>query len=537
MESSIPWRSGPLREAGSREPQIGCVEAPEDELDHTGPKLAGLRFQFISETGHSPPKGAARRLIRSQVRRDVKQNRKQNSLSKQVPRLLHPHSESNKTKESSNSATLGLLSHLILTNANTSLNRGLASNRIDPFNTLPVDKRGNSHYLIGQYYTTFQPTNHPYSPVRPAFRKEEFLSFAVSDCAILHATLGHVAMTLCDLAGIKSNPDLVYHVGQAITLVNKRIANRSHKAITKETIFAVACLTSLELRSSPIARVKIHLDGLEALVKSKGGIRALVSHPLTLRFTCWVDNLCSIAMNSKPRFELVSPAPDPEDLEPCTLLGERYKTKLSNLAGIQDLSQETIEVYRILRYLIAEKEMVLGSQKMGTEAEFESLRSYTDQLMHRLIALVQHKIPKSNQNAVIYSLFGNAALAHIVMFTRNATPRVGVPILMSTRIRTSLDIINLRSFQIAYPEMMLWIIMMGGLASIGTPDQGWFIKLLEESCRAAGIAGTAELALSLTEFLWSEFYLGPIFEDFWDDVFLAQAVEIENDISEGGYEL
>jgi hypothetical protein len=81
--------------------------------------------------------------------------------------------------------------------------------------------------------------------------------------------------------------------------------------------------------------------------------------------------------------------------------------------------------------------------------------------------------------------------------------------------------------------MMLWIIMMGGLASIGTPDQGWFIEHLAQSCRAAGIAGTAELALSLTEFLWSEFYLGPIFEDFWDEVFQAQAKEIENDIGGG----
>jgi hypothetical protein len=56
-------------------------------------------------------------------------------------------------------------------------------------------------------------------------------------------------MTLCNLAGIKSSPDMIYHVGQAITLVNKRIANRNHKAITKETIFAVACLTNLEVRA------------------------------------------------------------------------------------------------------------------------------------------------------------------------------------------------------------------------------------------------------------------------------------------------
>jgi hypothetical protein len=188
-----------------------------------------------------------------------------------------------------------------------------------------------------------------------------------------------------------------------------------------------------------------------------------------------VDNLCSIAMNSKPRFELVNPAPDREDLEPCSLLAARYKTKLLNLTNLEDLSQETIEVYRNLRHLITEKERVAGSQKSRiTEAEFQSLRSYSDQLMHRLIALVQYKFPAlPNQNALIYRLFGNAALAHIVMFTCNM-PRA--PGLISTRIRTSLEIVNLRSFQIAYPEMMLWIIMVGGLASIRTEDQVWVVN-------------------------------------------------------------
>ena len=69
----------------------------------------------------------------------------------------------------------------------------------------------------------------------------------------------------------------------------------------------------------------MHLNGLEALAKSKGGMEALLGHQLTLKFTSWqvipkynwkssliilivrrVDILCSIAMELKPRFvELV----------------------------------------------------------------------------------------------------------------------------------------------------------------------------------------------------------------------------------------
>jgi hypothetical protein len=244
-----------------------------------------------------------------------------------------------------------------------------------------------------------------------------------------------------------------------------------------------------------------------------------------------VDIVGAIVLGSKPRFELLNPGclplhPGLEFLEPCSLLGARYKARLSNLTGLPDLSHEMIEVYRILQHLIAKRERYAGSQKMEiSEMEFQSLQSYCTQLMYRLIALIQYEIPHPlNRNAVVFRLFGNAAVAHILMFTYNLPPRSGTHVLMSTRIRASLEFIDIRAFQLAYPEMMLWIIMIGGLGSLGTEDQEWFIQLLAQSCHGAGIDGTAELALSLTEFLWSGFYLGPIFDEFWDDVAVARAV-------------
>ena len=79
-----------------------------------------------------------------------------------------------------------------------------------------------------------------------------------------------------------------------------------------------------------------------------------------------IDIISAIFLTSKPRFELElevdNPAPDPnlEDLDRCNLICARYQTKLSNLTGLQDLSHETIKVYRILRHLIMEKERVAG---------------------------------------------------------------------------------------------------------------------------------------------------------------------------------
>lgn len=231
-----------------------------------------------------------------------------------------------------------------------------------------------------------------------------------------------------------------------------------------------------------------------------------------------MDLIGAIVMGLKPRFEPVNsalPYPDLEDSEPC-LMSARYQSKMSNLTGLKPLSQEAAKVYRLLRHLIIDKESVAGLQEMKIpESEFQSLQLYTYQLMYRLIALVHYEIPASNLNALIYGLFGNAGLVHILMFTCNSPLPIRDPALISARIRASLDMINIQAFQLAYPEMMLWIIIMGGLASMRSENQAWFIKLLAESCRAVGIAGTVELALSLSDFLWSEFYLGPIFTEFW----------------------
>jgi hypothetical protein len=80
--------------------------------------------------------------------------------------------------------------------------------------------------------------------------------------------------------------------------------------------------------------------------------------------------------------------------------------------------------------------------------------------------------------------------------------------------------------------MIIWIILMGGLASQGTTHQEWFVKTLANSCSYARIFGTLELSLFLSSFLWSDFYLGPVFEEFWSAIAAAQTMN--NDEGDDG---
>ncbi|CZR65887.1 uncharacterized protein PAC_15787 [Phialocephala subalpina] len=470
MPTSTARRPSHRLEASSSEERYVRLADEENDQDSAEAESGVV---FIAQTEGRRPKGALLSLVRSQAKRK-KANRNQSSESKRVLAPLRPNHRIERARDPQNVDPQNLpfpgsLDSLIPRRKNPSPILSPASNLVDPFDTLPVDKSGNSQYLLSQYGITFENSNRPYSPFRSAVPKDELFSFAITDTAILHLRSGF----------------------------------------------------------SSRESVMIHLDGLEALMKNKGGIQCLATHKMIYKFTFWITTLCSLAMGLKPRFELVEPEPydDLPELEPLSPLLARYKSKLYNLTGLKDLSQETIEIYHILRYLITEKERIACSHKSTiTREEIESMQAYTDHLLPRIIALIQYTSPDpspSNQNARIYPLFGNAGLSHVLMFTRNVPPRVSTPKLFSMRLRAHLEVIDIESFQIAYPEMMLWVIMMGGLASIRTPDQGWFATQLAEFCNAAGIDGTDELATYLAEFMWSDFYLGLVFKEFWDDVSVA----------------
>jgi len=234
-------------------------------------------------------------------------------------------------------------------------------------------------------------------------------------------------------------------------------------------------------------------------------------------------------MGSKPRFSDKDDTPyaNPADWKAFSDIGLRYRIRLSNLTGLEDLAQEIVEIYHILRHLIAEMQYREEAQTQNPRISKEDFELYTEQLMHRLINLVQYKTSDPiNQDVLIFKLFGDAALAHVTNFICTPARRGSVLELMSIRLRVTLEVINVRAFQISYPEMMLWIMMVGGLAANGTPNHDWFVRLLSESCLAAGIKKVTELGILLSEFLWSDSYLHPVCKNFWDDVSAALAMAV-----------
>jgi hypothetical protein len=78
--------------------------------------------------------------------------------------------------------------------------------------------------------------------------KGEALQYSLSDPALLHALLAHVAYSLNDLGKLDMSSSIIYHVSKAVAMVNKRIANSQHKTVSMNTIGAVTPFTAFEVR-------------------------------------------------------------------------------------------------------------------------------------------------------------------------------------------------------------------------------------------------------------------------------------------------
>jgi hypothetical protein len=204
-------------------------------------------------------------------------------------------------------------------------------------------------------------------------------------------------------------------------------------------------------------------------------------------------------------------------------LARRYEAKLFNLTGLPDLSEETVNIFWELRYLTAIKD---GPSDSGLEADGASFLAAVERLERRITKLLRlGSLDVPNEDSLIYKLFGCAALIHIIIIIRqNPYPLSMLPFcnLFSTQIRTLLETSNLRALQIKYPEMILWVLLLGGIGGVRTPNQASCANLLVDACLVSGVRTRTEIALSLAEFLWTDLYLTPFSMGFWEKFGAAQ---------------
>ncbi|KAL8790887.1 MAG: hypothetical protein Q9195_006159 [Heterodermia aff. obscurata] len=153
--------------------------------------------------------------------------------------------------------------------------------------------------LLEYYHTSYWDNSLAVNP------EGQWLSVAISDAAMLHATLCLVALHKDQMHGVPPTNPYFWHRGEAMRLILKNLADPAH-AICDATLAAVAILSASDNSTHlPSITQTSHIQGLIKLVKLRGGIDGMTINRHIQRVVAWADILHAIAHNCPPQLEMV----------------------------------------------------------------------------------------------------------------------------------------------------------------------------------------------------------------------------------------
>ncbi|KAF8860022.1 hypothetical protein BDZ45DRAFT_341889 [Acephala macrosclerotiorum] len=167
--------------------------------------------------------------------------------------------------------------------------------------------------------------------------------------------------------------------------MGRRIVEKGDEPASMAMLITVGLLVPFQIHTKAGFGTKEHMDGLEALVNTRGGLDALSEESnLSMAvawFVAWTDNIAAIFFNTPPRFKLI---PSVTKCEPCVaakpphILAQRYEAKLTKLTGSKSQTQQLIELYQGLHGVLPLPKAL--ADKMGARGQLPQVVFYKNQL-------------------------------------------------------------------------------------------------------------------------------------------------------------
>ncbi|KIV85849.1 hypothetical protein PV11_01503 [Exophiala sideris] len=170
---------------------------------------------------------------------------------------------------------------------------------LDPFQTLDIElSTSQTQSLLQYYHTSFWANSHACNP------EGRWMSVALMDPAIIHATLSLVAIHRRDCYSIDLSKVYFRHRGEAMRIIASRM-NDPDQATSDATIGAVAILSSSDHHFDWPAIVQTaHSVGLADLIALRGGMDSLNSNRHIQRVAGWSDMLQSAMHGTRLRVKM-----------------------------------------------------------------------------------------------------------------------------------------------------------------------------------------------------------------------------------------
>lgn len=420
---------------------------------------------------------------------------------------------------------------------------------IDAFNILTVDLSNSETQSLLQYYqTTFWANSYACNP------EGRWISVALMDPAIIHATLSLVAIHRRDLFSVDLSNVYFKHRGEAMKIVRSRLDD-PEESLSDATIGAVSILSSSDNHYEwPANTQTIHSQGLARLIDMRGGLESLSSNRHIQRVAGWADLLHSATHGTKPRIEM------PERLS--TLSRNEYDSAPPGLEPrnapmaivLQDLPANIADSLRELRILSSLKASLISDRSE------ELCRTFSDLLWKLEYSILDLDEPSTTEASPVLAARPSRSplTPHVIgiaslLFSYSALRDLAAPVLfdkLSGRLRTYLSAMSLFSqsglpledeefqkFSFAASvdgnetSLFLWILYLGWQGSRKDVDiQQWFMRQIAQICWQSEILSYEAATAQIHSVVPQAQELMIISEDFWARVEDALWTEVISDL-------
>jgi Fungal specific transcription factor domain len=89
------------------------------------------------------------------------------------------------------------------------------------------------------------------------------------------------------------------------------------------------------------------------------------------------------------------------------------------------------------------------------------------------------------------------------------------------RLKTAIEVLDIKKFGIDLSGVLLWMVVLGGIAALDTPERSWFVSQLAFIVRTLDIEKWVEIENILETFLWLESACSEGGQLLWNEALLV----------------
>lgn len=166
---------------------------------------------------------------------------------------------------------------------------------VDPFNVYPVPMTREDHELIHHLHSHFVPFRSVWFPM------------SLLNPSAFHQILGNSALHISMLRQTngRENRQSIAHYSASLRQLNEALASPDPAVSTSlDVVRAVLAFICHDYISGDLERWRFHVEGLERIIKLRGGVDTLNSDRAVRLMVFWIDITGSLVTDSAPLFPI-----------------------------------------------------------------------------------------------------------------------------------------------------------------------------------------------------------------------------------------